>query len=99
MGNLRRRVWEPALRKAGLAYREMKQTRHIFATMALSSGANPLWIAKVLGHRNTEMIFKVFGKYMEKVNNKKDYCFLNDILQVGLGNEGESEGKLNYGKK
>jgi integrase len=98
LGNLRRRVWEPALRKAGLAYREMKQTRHTFATLALSSGANPLWIAKVLGHRNTEMIFKVYGKYMEKVNNEKDYGFLNDILQVGLGNEGESEGEANYGK-
>jgi hypothetical protein len=25
---LRRRIWIPALKKAGLDYREMKQTRH-----------------------------------------------------------------------
>lgn len=87
---MRKQVWEPALRKAGLAYREMKQTRHTFATLALSSGANPLWIAKFLGHRNTEMIFKVYGKYIDKANNQRDYGPLNEIFQVGLGNEDES---------
>ena len=54
--HLRKRVWKPALKKAGLDYREMKQTRHSFATNALSCGENPLWIARVLGHRNTGII-------------------------------------------
>ncbi len=40
--NLRQRVWIPALEKAGLEYRDMKQTRHSFATNALSCGENPL---------------------------------------------------------
>lgn len=87
LGNLLRRVWEPALKKAGLVYREMKQTRHSFATLTLSSGVNPLWIAKVLGHRNTEMIFKVYGKYIEKFNEQENLGFLNDIFQVGLGKD------------
>jgi integrase len=85
LGNLRRRVWTPALKKANLVYREMKQTRHTFATIALSSGANPLWIARVLGHRNTEMLFKVYGKYIEKVNEQEHLGALNNIFQVGLG--------------
>ena len=84
-GNLRRQVWEPALKKAGLVYREMKQTRRSFATLALSAGANPLWIAKVLGHRHMEMIFKVYKKYIDKVNSQEDSSFLNDIFQVGPG--------------
>mgnify|MGYP005848259675 FL=1 len=83
-GNLRKQVWAPALKKAGLVYREMKQTRHSFATLALSAGANPLWIAKVLGHRHTEMIFKVYGKYIDKVKSQEDSGFLNDIFQIGL---------------
>lgn len=43
INNLRDRVWTPALERAELPYREMKQTRHTFATIALSCGENPLW--------------------------------------------------------
>jgi len=63
---LQRRVWKPALKKGGLDYREMKQTRHSFATNALSCGENPHWIARVMGHRDTDMIIRVYGKYSLK---------------------------------
>lgn len=69
---LRQRVWQPALKKAGLDYREMKQTRHSFATNALISGENPLWIAKVMGHRDTDMIIRVYSKYIEDAGGQKD---------------------------
>jgi hypothetical protein len=59
--HLRRRVWTPVLSRAGLQYREMKQTRHRFATIALSCGENPLWFARVMGYRNTEMIIRVYS--------------------------------------
>jgi integrase len=36
--NLSNRVWTPALEKAGIPYRPMIQTRHSFATTALSLG-------------------------------------------------------------
>lgn len=58
-------MWTPSLKKANVRIREMKQTRHSFATNALSHGENPLWIAKVMGHRNTDMIIKVYGKFIE----------------------------------
>ncbi len=77
--NLRRRVWLPALKKAGIEYREMKQTRHSFATNALSCGENPLWIAKVMGHRNTDMIIKVYSKFLEDAGNFKDGSKLNQM--------------------
>ena len=70
--NLRRRVWKSALKDAGIIYREMKQTRHSFATNALSCGENPLWIAKVMGHRDTDMIIRVYGKYIEDVGSRSD---------------------------
>jgi integrase len=70
--NLRKRQWVPALERAGLQYREMKQTRHSFATVALSSGENPLWIAQVMGHRNTDMIIRVYGKYIENALGSQD---------------------------
>lgn len=70
--NIRFRVWIPALKKAGIEYREMKQTRHSFATHALTCGVNPLWIAKMMGHRNTEMIIKVYSKYIENADSHND---------------------------
>lgn len=87
--NLRQRVWLPALEKAGLKPRAMSQTRHSFATVALSCGENPLWIAKVMGHRNTEMIIKVYSKYIENAGMSNDGAVLNDALQGNPGNEGE----------
>jgi len=86
---LRQRVWIPALKRAGLRIREMKQTRHSFATVALSCGENPLWKAKVMGHRNTEMIIKVYSKYIENAGRSNDGSVLNDALQGNQGKEGE----------
>ena len=43
--HLRDRVWTASLENANLDYREMKKTRHSFATIVLCSGENPLWIA------------------------------------------------------
>jgi integrase len=79
--NLRRNAWRPALEKAGLKIREMKQTRHSFATVALSCGENPLWIAKVMGHRNTEMIIKVYGKYIENAAGTEDGCRFDQVIK------------------
>ena len=43
----------------------MKQTRHSFGTYQLSKGTNPLKIANVMGHRDSEMVLKVYGKYID----------------------------------
>jgi integrase len=85
--NLRNRVWVPGLKNAGLPFREMKQTRHTFATIALSCGENPLWIARVMGHRNTDMIIKVYSKYIENARGAEDGGFLNALLQGEQGKE------------
>jgi len=63
--NVRIRIWIPALERAAVQYREMKQTRHSFATYHLSRMKNPLQIAKVMGHRNAEMVIKVYSKYID----------------------------------
>lgn len=85
--NLRRDVWRPALQNAGLKIREMKQTRHSFATITLSCGESPLWIAKVMGHRNTEMIIRVYGKYIENAAGSEDGTRFDQVIK---GNNGEA---------
>jgi integrase len=81
LDHLRRRVWNPTLKQAKLPYREMKQTRHTFATIGLSCGESPLWIAKVMGHRNTDMIVHVYSKYIEDARGVQDRGVLNGTFQ------------------
>ncbi|MHB8790188.1 MAG: tyrosine-type recombinase/integrase [Desulfobulbaceae bacterium] len=87
--NLRGRVWSEALKKAGLDYRPLRQTRHTFATTALSLGENPLWIAKVMGHRDTEMVIKVYASYLQNNLSTKDGASLNGAYQKMMRNDGE----------
>jgi integrase len=86
--NLRRRIWNPSLKKAGVELRQMKQTRHSFATNALSCGENPLWIAKIMGHRDTNMIIKVYSKFIENAAGFKDGTNLNSIYQGSINSKG-----------
>ncbi len=81
INNLRDRVWRTALKKAEIPYREMKQTRHTFVTVGLSCGENPLWVARVMGHRNTEMIIRVCGKFIENAHGAPDGGLFNAVLQ------------------
>jgi integrase len=62
------RAFRKACAAAGVRYRYPYQLRHTFASWALSSGENPLWVAKQMGHRDVTMIFKVYGRYMPDMN-------------------------------
>ncbi len=62
----------------------MKQTRHSFATNALGCGENPLWIARVMGHRDTDMIIRVYSKYIENANGSQDGNNLNAFYRERL---------------
>lgn len=61
---VRKRVWYPLLARLGLAKRTLYQTRHTAATLWLASGESPEWIAKQLGHSNTEMLFRVYSRFI-----------------------------------
>jgi len=87
--NMRRRAWMPALKKAKLQFREMKQTRHTFATIALSCGENPLWIANVMGHRDTNMIIKVYSKYVANANGSNDGSMFDGAYRLASSNNEE----------
>jgi integrase len=48
-----RQVWVTAMRKSGLPFRRMYETRHTFASWALAAGESAEWVARTLGHVNT----------------------------------------------
>ena len=62
--NFTNRVWYPLLRLLNLKKRPPYQMRHTAATLMLASGENPEWIAATLGHTSTEMLFRVYSRYV-----------------------------------
>jgi integrase len=62
--NFINRVWSPLLRHLGLEHRKAYQMRHTAATLWLASGEAPEWIARQLGHTTTEMLFRVYSRYV-----------------------------------
>jgi integrase len=64
------RAFARACRKAKVRRRYVYQLRHTFATWALSSGENPAWIAKKMGHSDTAMLYRHYGKWMPQMDPK-----------------------------
>lgn len=62
------RAFRKACEAAKVRYRYPYQLRHTFATWALSSGENPAWIARHMGHADTMMLFRVYGKWMPSLD-------------------------------
>ena len=59
--NWRRRVWEPALRQAGLAGITPHDLRHFGAAVAIAAGAHPKMIQERLGHASITTTLDVYG--------------------------------------
>lgn len=68
-------LWRPTLIAAGVRYRNMYQTRHTFASLVLMGHfeevrsmdpmARVMWLVKQMGHTNPQLIFQVYGKYLD----------------------------------
>lgn len=70
LDNFTNRVWYPLLRHLDLEKRRPYQTRHTAATLWLGAGENPEWIARQLGHANTEMLFKTYSRYIPNLTRQ-----------------------------
>ena len=64
------RAFRRDCKAAGVRYRYPYQLRHTFATWALSSGENPAWAAKQMGHKDLQMFFRVYAKWMPSLDPK-----------------------------
>ena len=61
---IRHGAWVPAMRKAGVRYRRPYQTRHTYASMMLSAGESPMWVAQQMGHSDWTMIARIYGRWI-----------------------------------
>ena len=74
-----RELWARAMKKSQLPYRRMYETRHTFASWALAAGESPEWVARIMGHVNTAMIFKTYGRYIPNLT-RQDGSALEGML-------------------
>ena len=73
--NFTNRVWYPLLRNLGLKLRPPYQMRHTAATLMLAAGENPEWVASVLGHSTTEMLFRVYSRFIPNLTRNDGRAF------------------------
>lgn len=73
--NFANRIWYPLLRYLELEKRRPYQTRHTTATLMLASGENPEWIARLMGHTNTQMLFTVYSRYVPNLTRQDGLAF------------------------
>jgi integrase len=73
--NVRDRIWAPLLKQLKIPYRRPYETRHTTATLWLAAGENPEWIARQLGHANTQMLFRVYSRFVPNLTRQDGASF------------------------
>jgi len=81
--NFCKRVWYPLLQHLGLEKRTPYQSRHTAATLWLAAGEAPEWIARQLGHANTEMLFTVYSRFVPNLTRQDGSAFERLLMQSG----------------
>jgi len=86
-----RELWLRVIKKTDLAHRRFYETRHTFASWALASGESPEWVARTLGHVDTAMVYKTYGRYIPNLTRQDGSAFERQFLanknQEKCGNE------------
>ncbi|UCE55832.1 MAG: tyrosine-type recombinase/integrase, partial [Desulfobacterales bacterium] len=82
-----RELWARAMKKSGLKYRRMYECRHTFASWALGVGELPEWVAQTLGHVDTSMIYKTYGRYIRNLIRADGRAFENLYAKRAAGSE------------
>ena len=90
--NFSDRVWYPLLRHLGLTKRRPYQMRHTAATLWLASGEAPEWIARQLGHANTQMLFSVYSRFVPNLT-RQDGSAIDRLLATRFASDDATDDK------
>nr|WP_285836163.1 site-specific integrase [Larsenimonas suaedae] len=61
---IRKTLWAPALKRAGVRYRRQYQTRHTFASMMVSAGEPLAWVSNQMGHTDVIITARVYANWI-----------------------------------
>jgi integrase len=103
--NFTRRVWSPLLVRLGLEPRRPYQMRHTCATLWLASGENAEWVARQLGHADTEMLFRIYSRFIPNLTRRDGSAFEKLLADTMPGSaerddtgEGDTAGMAETGR-
>lgn len=102
LNNITNRVWYPLLRHLGLDIRRPYTTRHTAATLWLAAGENPEWIARQMGHSTTEMLFRVYSRFVPNLTRNDGSAFnrlLSGAVEIPQNSNIQSPLQIQQGGK
>jgi integrase len=67
--------WALNIGQTSTLINSLYQTRHTAATLWLAAGENPEWIARQMGHNTTEMLFRVYSRFVPNLTRKDGSAF------------------------
>lgn len=88
--NFTNRIWAPMLEDLGIPYRRPYQSRHTAATLWLASGESPEWVARQMGHTTTEMLFRVYSRYIPNLTHNDGSAFERLLARAIDGTGGDN---------
>jgi integrase len=89
LGNIRKRIWYPTLKRASLRTRDLYQTRHSFASLMLQAGEDPTWIARMMGHTTTRMLFERYSAFIRHRTRQDGAAYLQALTRHHTVDESE----------
>lgn len=90
LANFRDRTWKEIVRRSGLKYRTLYQTRHTFATILLGY-ESVQWVAAQLGHTSTQMVTQRYVKWIRTPASRAAGVANEEIAQAISGNGRKAE--------
>jgi integrase len=83
--------WKPTLKALGITARRAYNTRHTFASLRLSMGADVYYVSKQLGHKSIATTMKTYALYIDDAKKEGDRV---RGLMLGLRHEAAKEAAL-----
>lgn len=59
------RAWKGLLEAFKISPRPLYATRHTWASLAISAGEDPLWVAQAMGHSRPDQLFLKYSSFLE----------------------------------
>jgi integrase len=72
--------WHPTLAACNIRRRFAYQTRHTFASLSLSAGAQPLWLSTQMGHSTPKMIFERYARWIQGYANSQEHTKIETMF-------------------
>ncbi|GFO61669.1 integrative genetic element Gsu21, integrase [Geomonas silvestris] len=69
------KIWKKGVDAAGITYVTSYSARHSFAAWSLLVGINPLRLVKLMGHASKQMVYEVYGNYVEGLEEDEERIF------------------------